>query len=32
MREVAAKRRVSGGTMLQRFDGWDIRLVQGPKR
>ena len=31
MREVAAKRRVSGGP-LQRFDGWDIRLVQGPKR
>ncbi len=31
MREVAAKRRVRGGP-LQRFDGWDIRLVQGPKR
>ena len=32
MREVAAKRRVSGGAMLQRFERWDIRLVQGPKR
>lgn len=31
MREVAAKRWVRGGP-LQRLDGWDIRLVQGPKR
>jgi hypothetical protein len=31
MREVVVKRRLSAGP-LQRFDGWDIRLVQGPKR
>jgi hypothetical protein len=31
MREVVVKRRLSAGP-LQRFDGWDIRLVQAPKR
>jgi hypothetical protein len=31
MREAAVKRRISAGAM-QRLDGWEIRLVQPPKR